>query len=125
MLESELGNRTTGALLNARDIQPRRSYAGILCLMLLAFCATLAWLAHQNGAFNAWLGSEGASVRKTQPWIKANDYKIIYVPVPASGADKDRPIFEDDILSEDAVSPEASQPPIAAGAAKPATATTP
>lgn len=83
MLESELGNRTSGALLYAEDVRPQRSYAGILFLMLLVFSGTLAALAYQNGAFNSWLGSDGASVRKQQPWIKANDYKIVYVPVPA------------------------------------------
>jgi hypothetical protein len=83
MLESELGNRTSGDLLYAEDVQPRRSYAGLLFLMLLVFSGTLAGLAYQNGSFNSWLGSEGASVRKQQPWIKANDYKIIYVPMPA------------------------------------------
>ncbi len=74
--------------------------------MLLTFSATLGYLAYQNGAFNPWLGSEGAIVQKAKPWIKANDYKIVYVPVPAKDAPDTAAI--DDAESDDSATDDAA-----------------
>ncbi len=118
MLESELGNRTSGNLLYAEPEKQSRSYAGVLFLMLLTFSATLAYLAYQNGAFNSWLGSDGAIIQKSKPWIKANDYKIIFVPVPAKDT-QDTAVTEDAQSDDSATHDVAPQNgPSAAPAAK-------
>ena len=118
MLEAELGNRTSGDLLYADDVAPRSSYAGLLFLMLLAFTGTLAFFAYQNGRFDDWLGNDGAIVQRPKAWIKANDYKIIYVPVPAQNATTNA--GDDDVADSDSRDDVPSAPPAATEAPGPA-----
>ncbi len=73
ILESELGARTTGQLINAETAPARRSYAGILALMLLCFVATLGGLLYREGVFDGMFGPGGATPPARAGWIKADD----------------------------------------------------